>query len=60
MKMFPVLYLDLLQSSTTGHKLERKEQETLPDQNLSQVSRELPINVLLSVGKLHSLKRRQR
>jgi hypothetical protein len=42
----------------TWHKLERKEQETLPDQDLSKVSIELPINVLLGVGKLHSTKKK--
>jgi hypothetical protein len=31
-----------------------KGTKSLPDQNLSKVSRELPINVLLCVSKLHA------
>jgi hypothetical protein len=37
--------LDLL-GNTTWRMLEAKDKERLPDQNLSHVPRELPINVL--------------
>jgi hypothetical protein len=49
-------YLDL-QGNTTWRVLKAKDKKRLPDQNLSQVPRELPINVLLCVSKLQAVER---